>query len=84
MHWILIIPEKPQFGPLLAQTLQDKVMPQKPWFESILGLYAAVTSWKKSKKLYALTFDNIQKSNFGLILNPFRPKQNEIFPKKIV
>ena len=51
---------KTYFGPLLAQILQNKVLPPKKLFAPILRLYATVTSLKKKEKqkFHALIFDN--------------------------
>lgn len=51
-------------------------------FESVLRLYSAITSWKKSERFHALSLQ-ISRS---LILNPFWPKNFKIkfFPKSFL
>ena len=41
--------EKPHFGPLSTLELQKRIFPQKIT-ESVLSLYAAVTSWGEKEK----------------------------------
>ena len=47
----------PHLGILLAQKLQNKIIPRKS-FMSTLSLFAPVTSCKKSEQFYTLTFNN--------------------------
>ena len=76
MNWLLIIPEKPYFWPILRPTwpknFKIKSFSINP-FALILGHYSAVTSCKKSEKFHVFTFDKKCKTSFWTPEN-FRSK----------
>ena len=76
--WVAIFHEtkKISFWPLLTQKdLKTKSFPKKS-FRSILKLYVAVTSCKKSETFHALIFHQTWKTSFWIHFGPKTTKQS--------
>ena len=81
-HWLLRILEKPHFGPILNFKTMLFLIKS---FASLLSLYVAVTSCKKSENFHLLNWLLIipAKPHLGTILGPIWPKNlKKIFFRK--
>ena len=83
MHWLLIIPKKPHFGPLAPKTSKDKYYKIK-----IIGVdFKSLCCCNSTqKRFHALTFGNTLKNLIlGSFQTPFGLKiSKQDFPKKFV
>ena len=72
-----------RFGPFLHKIIKAWFF-SKRLFESVSGLYATITLYKKIRKKISVNLSNLK----NLILDPFwsllaQKPQNKIFPKKV-
>ena len=78
MHWLLIIPEKSDFAPILAQKQQTKIILPKNHLRQfqVLSLFNFM---KKSEKFPGLTFGIAKKISFWPLLD--QKLQNKVISK---